>query len=467
MTQESMRFRLGIFVLAALVLLGFMVIMFGSYPSFLFKKPNSYTILFSDAAGVDNGTPVRRSGIHIGEVTKVELDNETGMVRVTIAIDPRYTIYQDETPVLSHSVLGGDTTIDFVPNNPTSGSATSSVNVQLAQVGREPVADNPPGSKEHVPVPPGTELRGKSQQDLVASLSQTLPAATAALDRLSKSIEKVDRILPAAEESMKEFNNLSKDTRVFIGELRNTNKELNGIAKDVHGMVPDVKRTNDEMYVAARNFGKLSERLDVLVQANQDKMERILDQISDDLNRVAAVLSEENRKNVATILRNVKSGSDHLDELARGSEELLRESQKVVKRLDGTVQRADDVFRNLQTATKPIADHSDSTMRNLDEGSAKFNKSMTDLQALISSFTTGNGTLGKLLNDPSLYNHLDEAAGQANKVMSQIQYVIKDLGVFADKLARHPEVIGVKGAVEKNTGIKETNPGQPSLGVPR
>jgi phospholipid/cholesterol/gamma-HCH transport system substrate-binding protein len=460
-----MRFRLGIFVLAALVLLGFMVILFGSYPAFLFKKPTTYTILFSDAAGVDAGTPVRRSGIHIGEVTKVELDNDTGMVRVTIAIDPRYNIYEDETPVLSHSVLGGDTTIDFVPNSPTQANATSAANVQLAQVG-PPVPENPPGAKQHVPVPPGTELHGKSPQDLVASLSQTLPTATAALDRLSKSIEKVDRILPTAEESLKEFNNLSKDTRVFIGEMRETNKELNGIAKDVHGMVPDVKRTNDEMYVAAKNFGKLSERLDVLVQTNQDKMVRILDQMSDDLNRVAAVLSEENRKNVATILRNVKSGSDHLDELARGSEELLRDSEKVVKRLDGTVQRADDVLRNLQAASKPWADRSGSAMQNLDEGSAKFNKSMTDLQALMNGFANSNGSLGKLINDPSLYNNLDQAACKADKVMTQLQYVIKDIGIFADKLARHPEVIGVSGAVKQGSGIKETNPAQPVLGSP-
>src|ERR1700738_5130530 len=115
MTQEAMRFRLCIFVLGALVLLGILIILFGSYPAFLFKKPNTYIVQFDYAPGVDTGTPVRRSGIHIGEVTRVELDNATGKVKVTIAIDPKYTIYRDETPKLTNSVLGGDTSIDFIP----------------------------------------------------------------------------------------------------------------------------------------------------------------------------------------------------------------------------------------------------------------------------------------------------------------------------------------------------------------
>jgi phospholipid/cholesterol/gamma-HCH transport system substrate-binding protein len=456
MTHESMRFRLGLFVLAALVLLGVLIILFGSYPTFLFKKPNTYTVYFDNAPGVDAGTPVRRSGVHIGEVSRVELDSETGRVKVTIAIDTKYTIYQDDKPVLKVSVLGGDTTIDFV-------------------------AATPRVAAQHIPVPPGTELEGERQDDVMSILANVVPRTTESLNRLSKTMERVEQILPTAETTMKEFNKilptadsslrefgkLSEKTGDLISDLRDTNREIQGVAKDVHNMVPDVKRTNDEMLLASRNFGKLAERTDVLLQANQDKIVRIIDQASDNLSRLAALLSDENQKNVAGILKNARASTDHLDDMIRTTEDLLKDSQKLVKQITGTVQQSDEVIRNLQKATKPMAERSESVMRNLDESTDKFNRMITDIQNLLRGVPAGNGTLAKLLKDPSLYNHLDEAACAAAKIMPQLQYIVKDLETFSDKLARHPELIGVGGAVRPSVGIKDANPVTPILGPPR
>ncbi len=122
---------------------------------------------------------------------------------------------------------------------------------------------------------------------------------------------------------------------------------------------------------------------------------------------------------------------------------------------------------NLQKATKPLAERSDSVMRNLDESADKLNKTLTDVRELLKGFKNGEGSLAKFLQDPSLYNNLDEAACAAAKLMPRLQYIIKDFETFSDKLARHPELIGVGGAVKPSTGIKETGPVTPILGPPR
>jgi hypothetical protein len=80
-----------------------------------FKRNNLYTIRFTAAAGVGPGTPVRRSSVRIGEVQDVTLDDERGVVRVRVAIDPRFAIHRNEQPRLNVSPLGGDAIIDFVP----------------------------------------------------------------------------------------------------------------------------------------------------------------------------------------------------------------------------------------------------------------------------------------------------------------------------------------------------------------
>src|SRR6185312_14247932 len=99
MSERSMRLGIGIFVLVSLVLLAALIVMFGSLPT-VFKRSDTYTIRFVDAPGVATGTPVRRSGVRIGEVRDVFLDDERGIVRVQIAIDPRYTLRHNEQALL-------------------------------------------------------------------------------------------------------------------------------------------------------------------------------------------------------------------------------------------------------------------------------------------------------------------------------------------------------------------------------
>ena len=114
MTERAMRLWIGMFVLIALILLSTLIVAFGSLPA-VFKRVNHYTIRFKDAPGVAQGTPVRRSGVRIGEVTDINLDNETGDVEVVVGIEKKYTVRHNEEPTLITGLLGTDTTIDFVP----------------------------------------------------------------------------------------------------------------------------------------------------------------------------------------------------------------------------------------------------------------------------------------------------------------------------------------------------------------
>ena len=74
MTERALRFRVGLFILVGLCLLGGMIVLFSGYPTVL-KRHQNYTVVLADAAGVASGTPVRRSGVRIGEVHAVRLDD--------------------------------------------------------------------------------------------------------------------------------------------------------------------------------------------------------------------------------------------------------------------------------------------------------------------------------------------------------------------------------------------------------
>jgi phospholipid/cholesterol/gamma-HCH transport system substrate-binding protein len=65
-----------------------------------------------------------------------------------------------------------------------------------------------------------------------------------------------------------------------------------------------------------------------------------------------------------------------------------------------------------------------------------------------------DSTVYRLLNDPGLYNNLNTIACGLARMMPQLDRILKDLEVFADKIARHPEALGVGGAVRPGSGLK-------------
>ena len=112
MTGRIVEFRVGVLVLVSLVLAGILTLLFGDMPRIL--RP-TYTIFveFPDARGVQQGSPVRKSGVLIGRVTDIDFA-EQGGVRLTLEIDAEVTLRHTEVCQIRTSLLG-DAELHFVP----------------------------------------------------------------------------------------------------------------------------------------------------------------------------------------------------------------------------------------------------------------------------------------------------------------------------------------------------------------
>ena len=82
-----------------------------------------------------------------------------------------------------------------------------------------------------------------------------------------------------------------------------------------------------------------------------------------------------------------------------------------------------------------------------------------DLRGIVSDLHRGNGTLGKLMNDPSLYNHLNSTAGKMDALVTSIQQGQGTMGklVASDEIYNKTgtaidHVNNVLGAVEQQKG---------------
>ena len=112
MDERVIKFRVGVMVLATLIIAGILVLLFGDTPSLV---RDDYTIYmhFNDAPGVSEGTPVRKSGILIGRVRSVRFAEQGGVI-VEAEIYRDVKLYHSEVPQVSGSLLGGDVVIQFV-----------------------------------------------------------------------------------------------------------------------------------------------------------------------------------------------------------------------------------------------------------------------------------------------------------------------------------------------------------------
>lgn len=469
MSEQAMRFRMGLFVLLSLVLLGTLVVLFSAVPS-IFKGGKIYTIIFHDAPGVTEGMPVRRSGVRIGEVRSLRLDEQTGTVRVLIAINPPYRIRHNDVPTLITGLFGTDTSIDFIPRTQPEGEPP---------LDRSVVRENE--------VLEGTV--GPSVASLLTKAGEVVPTTQEALNDMRKSLQRIEKMAPLVEDTVKEYRELAKSVRETVPELRKTNNEVQELAKSVREAVPEARKTMtavrealpearktmEDVGAASRSFTKLSERLDVLVQANQEKVVKAIDNFNEILQRTASLLNDENQRAINATIRNAGKASERLGDIALQTEtaikeatemikegnEAVKDGRRIMRRSEPMLDRVDDILKNLQEATKPLAERSGRILKNIEETTERANSTLGDVRDLFKVLDSSDGTLRKILNDPSLYNNLDAIACQLSRSMPRIDRILKDFETFADKLARHPEALGIGGVVRPGSGLKDapTPPG--------
>jgi ABC-type transporter Mla subunit MlaD len=455
MSDRTMRIAIGVFVLVALVLLGTLIVLFGSLPDY-FRRSTYYTVRFTEAPGVGQGTPVRRSGVRIGEVADVSLDDERGIVRVRVGIDPRFTLHQNEQATLVTGLFGGDASIDFIP---------------VQAEGGQPA--------DRAPLEPGAEVVGVRQANvgtLLSRASEVVPTTQETLNDMRKSMQRLERMAPLAEETMREYRDLGRQTRDALPEVRRTNEEVRRLAEDVRASIPELRRTNesvrkladsanaaipdlrkdaDDVAATARVWTRVGERVNLLLETNQERVTKIVENLNESLMRINDVLSEANRQNFASLLEKTRIASERFPSISRNVDDVSNEGRTTVRRLNDTLVRLDATLADIQKTTRPLGERGPAITQNLDESLAKLNATLGDVRALMRVLDQGDGTLRRVLVDPALYQHLDEAACQLAKAMPRVDLILRNMEIFADKLARHPEALGLRGAIKPSNGLKD------------
>jgi phospholipid/cholesterol/gamma-HCH transport system substrate-binding protein len=66
-----------------------------------------------------------------------------------------------------------------------------------------------------------------------------------------------------------------------------------------------------------------------------------------------------------------------------------------------------------------------------------------------------DGSVHRFVSDPELYENLSASAESLNVLVQSLDPILKDVRIFSDKIAAHPELLGVSGAIRGSSGIKD------------
>lgn len=235
---------------------------------------------------------------------------------------------------------------------------------------------------------------------------------------------------------------------------------VNGIYQtDPLEVVADLQRGLNTVITSvtqtSNDIGNLSRRLDNLIGNNEDQINRLLTQSQDTLQKIGQAADNFNGL----------IGDEQLrEELRRGLRELPQfagEARVAAQKMQETLALLDRNLQNMEGFTKPLGERGEQMLNNADQMFFRLSNSAENLDELLGnlvrftrSMNNREGSLGRLLNDPTLYDDLVNLTGEVNRLAIELRPIIYDARVFTDRISRDPGVLGVSGALQQQDRSK-------------
>ncbi len=135
--------------------------------------------------------------------------------------------------------------------------------------------------------------------------------------------------------------------------------------------------------------------------------------------------------------------------------QLLNETRSTLKAVNSVIRQVDTTVANINVATTPLARQSENMVNRLNKSLDNIELITGELAVVSKLMNQQDGTIKRLLTDPSVYRNLNSTSASMAVLLGNLKPVIADLQIFSDKVARHPELLGVRGVVRGSDGVKE------------
>lgn len=208
----------------------------------------------------------------------------------------------------------------------------------------------------------------------------------------------------------------------------------------------------------SREWQKVAKNVNGVMETHRGHIGRVVEEAAESMHQLTMTLKAANQ-----IVGDPET-QEGLRQTITALPAMVQETQAAIKSIRGAVGKADMALGNIAKVTAPLAERSESISVSLDKSLGSLEMLLAELSKFSRLLNDEDGSLRLMATDPELYRNMNRSAGSLSTLLNNLQPVINDMRVFADKLARHPELLGVRGALQGSTGLK--NPDEKPNGAP-
>jgi phospholipid/cholesterol/gamma-HCH transport system substrate-binding protein len=349
-TARQNTIRVGLLVAGALAVLMVFLFFIGSEQK-IFARKNEYRVRLDTVSGLAEGNPVKLAGVTIGVVKDITLprDPKQKDVDITLLIDRKYgeRIRTDSRARLKKlGLLAGDSYIDITPGSPRFDAL-------------EPGSIIPAQRQTNV------DQLISSGEDLVDNLVQISYS-------LKNILSRVDR----GEGLLGELTSTPETKQRLTETLMTTLNKINAALSHIEGGRGLVgKMIYDDKY---------GEQLAASLQATITSLQTVSNSVQHGLESgngmIPAMLNDpEGKKKVYALVDNLNTTSQNLSAFSTG----LKSGEGLIPRLLNDKAYGDQAM-------------------------GEFTSLVAQLNQAVQKLNSGEGTAGKLINDPSVYESIND-----------------------------------------------------------
>jgi phospholipid/cholesterol/gamma-HCH transport system substrate-binding protein len=227
---------------------------------------------------------------------------------------------------------------------------------------------------------------------------------------------------------------------------------LNVVAR----MEQNVALLIDSFQQTSHEWQTVGHNLNNVLQTNQGNLHTVVARAAEALTEVAHTMKvvDQTLQETSRLIGDPQT-QENLRKTVRALPVLAEETQQTVAAVRVAVQKMDQNLSNLNAVTAPLAKNGVTLATRIENTLANIELLSEELTQFAKMINSPEGTIHKLAADPQLYMNLIRSAESAAMLLRNLDPIIRDLRVFSDKVARHPELLGVGGALRGSSGLKD------------
>lgn len=205
--------------------------------------------------------------------------------------------------------------------------------------------------------------------------------------------------------------------------------------------VSSVTNTSDEI-------GKLASRVNDMLSNNDEQIARVGNKAEATLDRLYSLTDNLNQVVGDPKVR------DNLKQAMLDLPDVIHDTRSAVQGFKTTLDTADRNLQNLEGLTKPLGQRGAQLVEGFGHTVEKLDVVLDEMQTFSRALNNPNGSLGKMINDPAMYQRVEATVRNVEQLTRELRPVIRNAQEFSDRIARHPELLGVSGAINRSSGVK-------------